>query len=410
MRLIVLLLPILASLTPTCRRSAPPPPATATAPSASASSPTSASAAPLAWPAFPLLPHRATDPASGHPCTEIDGPANLALSFDGGKTLVQSRTPRREDVKVEAVVALGTPYTLAALIFDGSPELFVSVDGGCRWVSGGRISAHHMVEGRHGVAHAWLGDDSIFAIAPDSVRPLKAPADVDYVEVDSENDNHLRVLARGKQGVFESVDGGRVWRRIGAIGWVDNDWAVSTTDGDMDHLLIRATRGRPLWMTRDGGRTWVTPAGIPHGDEDLPLLSRGGQVAWSFGKQIFRSTDGGATFTKVAHVTTPDEGRTHFDFFLFGAQADADVLVFSVLEDRSPAHLRVPEEHSQFVLRFDTKSYRWTKQILPIDPGDRTGGNEIVTSGTLVPGEPTTLCLGISKRGPEPQRRPGSIE
>ena len=114
------------------------------------------------------------------------------------------------------------------------------------------------------------------------------------------------------------------------------------------------------------------------GQERGPLLFTDGRTAWSFASSFFRSTDGGASFVKVAAPIPPGAG----DVILLGAQPATDALTFVVAD---------ATVHSSFVLRFDTRSFQWTKQSLPIDPrhdlpGER-GPAEVVTAGTFVPGD-----------------------
>jgi hypothetical protein len=323
------------------------------------------------------------------------GPPSIVLSFDGGKTLVQSRTPRTDNTEVYGLVSLGKPYTLAALVGASMPydprELFVSVDGGCHWTRRGTTWAYRIAEGRDGVAYAWDAR-AIFAITADTVRRLTAPpGTLVHVEADVADSRHLRVL--GEAGVFDSADGGSSWRKVGVGVHVGNGLpsafpTVAFAEKDLDHILFGGFYD-PIRYTRDGGRTWATSVGAERAG-DL-RLSPDGRVAWSVWSSVFRSTDGGATFAEVANVV-----QGHADVALFGAQPDPHALVYAVAKD-SP--------RSRFVVRFDVRSFQWTTQLLPINPGKDTrpyedAGSEVVSAGTFVPGEPLALCLGIRRIGP----------
>ena len=157
------------------------------------------------------LPVGPTDPSNGHACTEVVGLPYAVLSFDGGKTLVQSRIPRRPHVEISSLVSLGTPYALAAVV---DHELFVSADGGCHWASRGRLGATRIAEGHDGVAYAWGGH--IFTVSLDGARQLHSPpAYVEHFGVDPLNKDHMRTLSG--DGVFDSTDGGRSWENIRSV-------------------------------------------------------------------------------------------------------------------------------------------------------------------------------------------------
>ena len=151
------------------------------------------SVSPAPAPSLRLPPSRlptATD-ATSHVCTEIVGLDNIVLSFDGGTTLVQSKTPRAPAVQVYGLVALGTPFALAALVrgWDEftdwrSRELFVSIDGGCHWLNRGKVHAEEIAEGNEGLAYAG-GDGGVYAVTRDGARKLNSPPGwIEHVTVD----------------------------------------------------------------------------------------------------------------------------------------------------------------------------------------------------------------------------------
>ncbi len=240
------------------------------------------------------------------------------------------------------------------------------------------------MEGHDGRAYAW--GDTGYVVTRDAVTALNAPPGFS-VAVAVSDKNHLKLVAGN--GVFDSTDGGAVWYKVGDTGWLGNNATVAFESGDLDHLLLGRACGGPIDFSRDGGRTWARSTG-PAAAGGL-LLAPDGQVAWSFGPSFYRSTDGGATFAKVATPVSTGNG----DVVLLRAQPDTDVLVFAGRDD---------DVHSRFILRFDTKSYQWTKQTLPIDPGHWIPGgfsrSELVTAGTFVPGEASVLCLGITRFSP----------
>jgi len=207
-----------------------------------------------ASPSPPAPPVVATSPPSGLPCTEVDGPPNIMLTFDGGKTLVESKTARTPGMAVTGLVALG-PHVLAALAgryaFPEPYSLFVSVDGGCHWSDRGRIDATRLVEGRNGVAYA--SGRRVYEVTARGARNLGGPLWLDAVAVDSHNERHLRGV--GLAGVYDCMDAtSPTWRKVAAT--ESRGRAVTFDPTDLDHILVHGY-GR-IVATRNGGRSWVT--------------------------------------------------------------------------------------------------------------------------------------------------------
>jgi hypothetical protein len=188
--------------------------------------------------------------------------------------------------------------------------------------------------------------------------------------------------------------GGVPWDKVADLGLERiGEGPAVFAERDLDHILVRDDKR--MRMSRDGGRTWH----IAQGDEwsDSIAQSADGLVAWSFGPALLRSTDGGATFAKVAQVASPDDGGyyTRSTVALFGGQPASDVFVLAVRDDNA----RVGS-----IVRLDARSLVWIKQTLPLDlwhsvEAGRSGSDAIV-GGTFVPGEPAVLCLGIGRLRP----------
>jgi hypothetical protein len=328
------------------------------------------------------------DPVSGRSCAEIVGLDNVVLSFDGGKTLVQSKTPRVPEIVVFGLAPLGTPLAMAALVGRycnaGLPcELFTSVDGGCHWANRGKIEASALIEGRGGLAYAWGG--RLYAVTAEGARTLKSPPGwIARLAVDPSREKHLRTV--GNRGIFDSVDGGTTWRKVGDAGSLGSSPEAAINSSDVNHIAVRLN-GDTFRSTRDGGHTWVSSKAKVPGDGSGLVLSTGGQIIWSFGTEFFRSTDGGASFVKLATPVPTGCGRV----ILLGAQPDPNIFVFAGNDEAV---------HTRFILRFDAGSLESTKQALPLDPGEGNGydvsAREVITAGTFVPGEPSAFCLGIA--------------
>jgi hypothetical protein len=235
-----------------------------------------------------------------------------------------------------------------------------------------------VAQGRDGLAYGWNGSSEIFAITVNEVRMLKGPAGgVGLVAADAFDKNRLRVLG-GEGGVFESTNTGLSWQKVGDLEPGYTRFAAFA-ERDLDHILVAGT---PSKVTHDGGRTWLTsngPALVGH-----PYLPADGNVAWSFGYNFYRSTDGGESFAQI--------GPGPQFVALLGAQPEPTVLVFAA-----------DEVCSAFLMRFDVRSLKSTRQPLPIDSGHAlaygSSAGDFVEDGTFVPGEGSALCLGIARQG-----------
>jgi len=328
----------------------------------------------------------ATDPpVGGHVCTEIAGPPSLALTSDWGKTLVQSRTPRDGLARVEGVVALGTPNALVALIGNhrqrGVHELYLSVDGGCHWESRGNIAADHLFAGRDGVAYA-VGPELYAISARDVEKRATPPESFQGLAVDETDPKHVRSL--GHQHVFDSTDRGATWVQIAdlEVGEVDRPGGIVFGGRGLDQIVAMGSPERDPRETHDGGRHWVTSTGCPHCYNGV--FAPDGRTVWGLGMQLFRSTDGGATFALAANPFPPN------GVLLVGSHPDPDTLLLSQGGTVPSALVRV-----------DLRSLTSIRQELPLlwdlkeehDPHV----SEHVVAATFVPGAPGLVCLGIDR-------------
>ena len=112
----------------------------------------------------------------------------------------------------------------------------------------------------------------------------------------------------------ESIDGGETWRFVSGSGWPAGgvSWFpffIETGDAATTRKTWFAIPqgGGSAVITRDGGATWVKPAGIeglthPHGGSQLYQVGQtlfiGGEGGYA-GRGIYRSTDLGVSWTQV---------------------------------------------------------------------------------------------------------------
>ena len=105
-----------------------------------------------------------------------------------------------------------------------------------------------------------------------------------------------------RAAVFRSADGGATWTELASFaGGSMSGLVVEPTDPD---VLYAMPSGGPLRRSTDGGASWlaVAGAGLPEtgGFRDLEVgLASPDQLFAAFRAAVFRSADGGATWTEI---------------------------------------------------------------------------------------------------------------
>jgi len=276
---------------------------------------------PLAGPAGAATRRRATPRPLFPACDSVAGTPAVTFSRDGGQTFAPV------DQKLEGV---GYTYGLAAL--DASTllswhktALSISTDGGCSWgkigdyADGGFPPA--IVAGR-GDAFIYSDQRPFFArfdVAARQFTMLKAPGSIVGLIVDPAMPAHLRA-GTSEGDVFDSVDRGSSWTRIGVV--PSNGltiYRIAFDSRDLDHL-VAGVLARGVLTSRDGGRNWLQAAGLgSRGAASVPsqvvISPADGNVVWSrshdngdenspsHGDHIYRSIDGGLSFTAVVDAS-----------------------------------------------------------------------------------------------------------
>jgi photosystem II stability/assembly factor-like uncharacterized protein len=120
--------------------------------------------------------------------------------------------------------------------------------------------------------------------------------------------------------IGKTVDGAATWQRVEATGIADAMCKQGISAADSMHAFlttISPNAGSLIYRTADGGASWTASAAIPippnlasHGALFVQITGRPrafGSVVFADGrngqtKDVFRSTDGGATFTYASTV------------------------------------------------------------------------------------------------------------
>ncbi|GAB4156663.1 MAG: hypothetical protein Fur0037_24910 [Planctomycetota bacterium] len=207
-----------------------------------------------------------------------------------------------------------------------------------------------------------------------------APSAPDRLYVGTGEANNQRSSYWG-DGVWRSDDGGKTWTHKGLDG-TDHIGRIAVHPTNADIVLVAApgalyhpNEQRGLYRTEDGGDTWkkVADCGADVGFIDVVIDPTDPSIAfaasyerrrraWNFqeggvGSRIWKSTDGGETWTKLAGGLPEGElGRIGIDV------SPVDGRVYAVIENLNPAPVEKPADTSSEPREADRGSGRAAKE------------------------------------------------
>ena len=141
------------------------------------------------------------------------------------------------------------------------------------------------------------------------------------LKVDPNDPNHLVSGLHEADGIVESIDGGASWQTVGGTGFptggiswypyfIDTGSAATTRKT----WFAIAQNGASAVITSDGGASWTIPNGLsglqhPHGNSQIyqsgsTIFVAG--LSGPDGQGVYRSSDLGASFTRVDSGQTPE--------------------------------------------------------------------------------------------------------
>jgi len=169
----------------------------------------------------------------------------------------------------------------------------------------------------------WVGYNSIFKSGDGGLSFSQTNLTISLysLKVDPHDPTHLISGLHEADGIAESTDGGATWRMIGGTGfpsggvsWYPDFIETGSAAGTRQTWFAIAQNGASAIMTSDGGATWTIPAGLnglqhPHGNSQLyqngaTLFVAG--LQGPDGQGVYRSTDRGATWSRVDSGQTPE--------------------------------------------------------------------------------------------------------
>jgi hypothetical protein len=305
-------------------------------------------------------------------CGQVTG--DVTFTWNAGEHLAATTRPVARGTVVSDVDTLATPNLLLSVTWDG--RLSRSVDAGCTWTQVADLDGQgpfSISPAPDGTAYVWTraDDTRLYRFAGVRVTELPAmPVDV-YgmlaLVADPHDAEHLRAVdAHG--GVLDSTDGGRTFTARGTTP-ADGSlfgYDAAVAPADLDHLML-GTMSNGAFLSRDGGATWTKAAigGSGHNVNVFTVTMSPADpgVVWAMGlditemdsgartegRHIFRSTDGGGTFTPaVDHVPGEvtltnglpmvadpvDPARVYFEFGTWFAGYGTDLFSYDAASDR----------------------------------------------------------------------------
>jgi photosystem II stability/assembly factor-like uncharacterized protein len=315
-----------------------------------------------------------------HPpvCDKVDSDGSLTFTWSAGQHLTPTTKPLRPFKLVYDLDVLATPNQLLAVDYAGN--LSASRDAGCSWTTIATLAGEQpsaITPAPDGSAYVWSKayDERLYRVAGTKVTELPhiAVAEVGNLlalAVDPADSGHLRAVTSSGV-VLDSADGGQTFQRRGVTPTPVKSWTVYAYDAavttvDLDHIVL-GTGDDGVFTTRDGGLTW-TKAVIGGAEHQVHAFTVAvspvdASVVWAMcldvtelhagsaaqGRHIFRSTDGGRTFTAavdhnpgvvtltndlplVAHPTDPQV--VYFEFGTWFANYGTDLFSYDAAHDQ----------------------------------------------------------------------------
>ncbi len=223
--------------------------------------------------------------------TNADG---LFITFDGGASFQQWTTE----------LAPGLPYPanfkVTALSWTPGGDLFVAVAAFGLFVS-------------HDGGQSFVHLENLLVPDIQNEQPVTVFPQVNLVVVDPSNPDHL-LVAVDNNALFHSSDTGETWEAmtgdwitVGEEGWKHNGLSVLVNPADPQEVLV-GTEKKGIWRTTDGGAHWVRVA-----EEILPQeVSSTEPVHSLFYDPLLPGTIFGAT---TNHLLTSGDGGFSWAWF-----------------------------------------------------------------------------------------------
>ncbi|MFC4950950.1 F510_1955 family glycosylhydrolase [Pseudonocardia sp. GCM10023141] len=169
-----------------------------------------------------------------------------------------------------------------------------STDGGASWAPlslTGEVD-FHALEVAGDTVYGYDATNGLLRASVDGGRTWADRAALKALDIAVDPSDGRRVLATVQGGVVLSTDGGATFTAPAGPPLAFVSWGPDGTIHGLDP-------GSGSHVSTDGGATWTTTATVPGGRPQAVTATAGGLLAATAGG-VFRSVDGGATFTRIA--------------------------------------------------------------------------------------------------------------
>ena len=255
-------------------------------------------------------------------CRRIVGTGAVTFTSDEGATLAPTTQRLRGTSYTLGLVALDAPDVLLAV---QDRTLLRSANAGCRWTNLGTIPSFsdsfplYLTAAPGERAYAWADHrEDLARIDGTQISVLLSPVPVIVgLGADPVNGDIVR-LAGGDGSIWESTDGGGRWSLLGTLPkGISSTYRAAFDPADLDHIVFGTVQAG-AFVSNDGALTWTqsigfAPVGSMSNVFQTVISPADGMVVWAMGlnfaeydagdpsqgKHIYRSTDGGATFSPV---------------------------------------------------------------------------------------------------------------
>lgn len=286
-------------------------------------------------------------------CSSIVGSNVIAFTTDEGMSLASPPMPNVPySVVGRSIVALDAAPQRMLASFDAfgsatapAPAVLRSNDAGCTWVVATQTGGETTLVGGDGeITVGWVnvpGSSGSRFISLDRRGDLLLTTDFSEgtagLAADRADAGIVRRVARDGR-ITQSLNGGRAWTQIAQVPSSAVPVFNAYFGGDLDRVAVPGSRG--LFTTSNGGVNWTESSFDTNAANRIVIFAvaynANGTAIWahgrdldeaandpvSDGRHLWRSIDGGATFSSVL----TQDGQTQFVSSLFPHPADPDIV------------------------------------------------------------------------------------
>ncbi|MEZ4222199.1 MAG: sialidase family protein [Polyangiaceae bacterium] len=334
-------------------------------------------------------------------CTQVKGTWAVRFTSDEGMTVSPGDGALGGVAYTWGLAALDEPNVIVA---EHAGNVLRSTDAGCTFVNIGAAPASttrlHAATGGRAYGYRVNGNE-FYVVQGTTITPLKSPvANVMGLGTSTSDGAWLRVADKTGQ-LYESTDAGASFSKIGTKAPKGCFYSVSFDPADLDHAVC-GTITDGTFVTFDGGKSWTASEGdalyanifsleVSPADGAIVWIE-GSQLGWHEGQQIgpegrriWRSADGGKTFTVVLQAET-SSAKLYNGNLLAAHPTDPEVVYFTF---GTPPVGGLSSE--SFLYRLEA-SGKLTEQ--------RQGGIDSYDAIAFSPASPSLIYLGISSERP----------